>query len=298
MESDPQILVTGASGFLGGYVVKLFATRGYSRVRCLVRSGSRTEEIQNAGFQIWEGDLGDKESLGRAMKGCSGLFNLASLGFGHAPNIVGACQEAGVQRAIFVSTTAIYTTLDAATKGIRLEAESLIAQSDIDYTILRPTMIYGSRDDRNIARLIRYLQRYPLIPIFGTGELLQQPVHVTDVAAAVLDAFESPKTLRRAYNISGAEPLSYNQVIDTVCHVLGRRVLKLRIPLRISVLFLTLCNKIFPTKLTPEQLLRLNEDKAFSYEEAARDFDFAPLAFAEGVRREIEHDFSTSSPKL
>src|SRR5207244_6121463 len=114
-------------------------------------------------------DLADARSLTEALKGADSLINVASLGFGHAPSIVGSAIAAGIRRAVFISTTAVETTLSASTKSVRLAAEEIIRNSGLAYTILRPTMIYGTSRDRNICRLIRYVNRWPIIPVFVDG---------------------------------------------------------------------------------------------------------------------------------
>lgn len=161
--------------------------------------------------------------------------------------------------------------------------------SGLDWTILRPTMIYGSPRDRNMWRLIQYLRRFPLIPIPGDGQSLQQPVFVDDLAEATLLALATPTSNGRALNLAGAEPLSYNQVIDTVCDLLGRRVLKLHVPLRLALGGLWAYNAVRRrSAFRAEQLLRLNEDKAFSIDEARACLGYQPLTFREGINRELQ----------
>src|SRR5215211_113454 len=101
------------------------------------------------------------------MQGADALINIVSLGFGHADSILRAAKEAGIQRAIFISTTAIFTQLNAKSKSIRMDAERLIKSSGLAYTILRPTMIYGSDHDRNMWRLIQFMRYSSIVPIFG-----------------------------------------------------------------------------------------------------------------------------------
>ena len=151
--------------------------------------------------------------LAEQLRGCRALLNVASIGFGAAPPIVEACQVAGVQRAVFVSTTAIFTKLNAGSKAVRQAAESVIFRSGLDTTIVRPTMIYGTPRDRNMIRLVRWLDRYPLLPVFGNGRSLQQPVHVSDVAWALVQALESSDAIGRQFNLSGLEALSFNDVV-------------------------------------------------------------------------------------
>jgi nucleoside-diphosphate-sugar epimerase len=234
------------------------------------------------------GDLSDSEALTAALSGVEALVNIASLGFGHAESVLRSAKEAGVKRGIFISTTAIFTQLNADSKSIRLAAEEAIQTSGLDFTILRPTMIYGSPRDRNMARLIRFLRYSPVIPIFGDGESLQQPIFVDDVAQAVLLALKTDATIGRSYNIAGKGPLTYNQAIDMVASALGRHVWKIHVPYKPIVRLLQFTERArFHLPIKAEQVLRLNEDKVFSYEEAKRDFGFSPRGFEEGIRIEV-----------
>lgn len=282
-----KVLVTGGTGFTGSRVVPLLLQNGFE-VRCLTRPSSDRAPLSTLTVEWVTGDLSDAESLTSAMHGVDALVNIASLGFGHADTILGSMKEAGVKRGIFISTTAIFTQLNAGSKSVRLAAEEAIHTSGLDYTILRPTMIYGSNRDRNMWRLIRLLRITPVMPIFGDGESLQQPIFVDDVAQAVLLALKTNDTIGRSYNIAGKEPLTYNQVIDTVAAALGKRVWKLHLPYMPIVRLLQFTERIgLRLPIKAEQVLRLNEDKSFSYEEAKRDFGFNPRSFAEGIQTEI-----------
>ena len=150
-------------------------------------------------------------------------------------------------------------------------------------------MIYGSSRDRNMWRLIRLLRVAPVLPIFGDGESLQQPIFVDDVAQAVLLALKNDTTIGKSYNIAGRDPLTYNQVVDTVASSLGKRVWKLHLPHMPIVRFLQFTERIgFRLPIKAEQVLRLNENKAFSYQDAQRDFGFDPRSFEEGIDIEIK----------
>jgi uncharacterized protein YbjT (DUF2867 family) len=280
-----KILLTGATGFTGSFVLARLRERGV-QPRCLVRTSSDRTLLGDV--EIVEGDLGDPASLDLALQGIDILLNTASIGFGHAPLLVAAAERAGVRRAIFISTTAVFTTLNAKSKSVRLAAEQTIESSSLDWTILRPTMIYGTSRDRNMARLIGYLRRWRVLPVVGDGESLQQPVYVGDVATAVVRALDSPATVRRAYNISGAAPLTFNQVVDTITSALGRKVWKLRIPVGPPVALLQGFERLgLRLPVRAEQLLRLNEDKAFGHDDAWRDFGYAPVSFREGIGLEL-----------
>lgn len=278
------ILLTGASGFTGSHLYRLMQADGLAP-RCLARRSSDVTGLQD----VVHGDIGDAGSLARAFEGVDTLINTASIGFGHAPVLVEAAERAGVKRAIFISTTALFTQLNASSKSVRIAAEDRIRASSLQWTIIRPTMIYGTARDRNMVRLIRVLRRWPVIPVVGDGNHLQQPIYVDDVGRAVLGALRHDVTIGKAYNVAGREPLTFNAVIDTITRLLGRRVRKVHVPVAPVVATLAAIERTglkLPVK--SEQILRLNENKAFPYDDAARDFSYAPMSFEEGIRLEIE----------
>src|SRR5215217_392094 len=224
-----KVFVTGGTGFTGSHVVPILLKNGYE-VRCLYRPQSDRSVLPQPEIEWALGDVSDTWALSASMQGTDALVNIASLGFGHADSILRAAQEAGIQRAIFVSTTAIFTQLNARSKKVRVAAETAIKSGGLKYTILRPTMIYGSRLDRNMGRLVRFMRYSPIIPIFGDGNYLQQPIYVGDVAQSIVNCLCNDQTVSKSYNIAGKVPLTYNQVIDTIAGQLNKRVWKIHIP--------------------------------------------------------------------
>jgi uncharacterized protein YbjT (DUF2867 family) len=281
-----KALVIGGTGFTGSYVVPRLVEAGIETT-ALVRPSRDASSLPAAVPRV-EGSMDDAASLDRAMRGRDTLVCIASIGFGHAPAVVAAARKAGIRRALFISTTAIFTTLNAASKTARLAAEKTIQESGLDATILRPTMIYGSARDRNMARLVRFLRRWPVMPIPGSGRRLMQPIYVDDVARAVVDALQTERTIGRAYNIAGAAPLTFDEIVDTAARLLRRRVRKLHLPLAPAIAVLRAAERAhIRLPVRAEQLLRLEEDKAFAWDDAARDFGFSPRAFADGLALEI-----------
>ena len=137
-----KVFVTGGTGFTGSRLVPLLIEEGYE-VRCLYRSTSDRSTLLRSHPDIrWvEGDLSHTQALASAMHGADALVNIASLGFGHADSILHAAQNVGITRAVFISTTAIFTRLSATSRKVRVAAELAIEMSGLHYTILRPTMI-------------------------------------------------------------------------------------------------------------------------------------------------------------
>jgi uncharacterized protein YbjT (DUF2867 family) len=289
-----RLLVLGGSGFLGGYVLRAAAGDGH-QVLALARSAAAAAAVTARGARPLGGDLGDPARLGRAFAaatadGCDVLVCLASLGFGHGPAIVAAAEGAGIKRAVFVSTTAVTTALDPPTKQVRLAAEDQIRRSGLDWTILRPTMIYGDAGDRNLSRLLRLLTRTPVLPVPGTGDCLHQPVHVADVASAVLAAAQRPASGAgpgSLYNVAGPEPIPFGELLRTCARAVGSRTRLLPVPLAPLVPLARGYERLSRhPRLRAEQLLRLGEDKAFPIGDTIRDLGYAPRPFADGIAGE------------
>ncbi|MCL9797462.1 SDR family oxidoreductase, partial [Frankia sp. AgKG'84/4] len=177
------------------------------------------------------GDLADPAGLAAAFVAADAqaLLNIASLGFGHAAAILASTRAAGIRRAVFVSTTGIFTALDPPTKRVRIEAERAIEASGLDWTIIRPTMIYGGPDDRNMVRLLALVRRTPLVPLPGAGGL-HQPVHVEDLADTVLRALDADLAIGRAYDVAGPRPLPLRDVVTVAGAAVGRRVHGVAVP--------------------------------------------------------------------
>lgn len=287
-----KLLVTGASGFLGPFVVREALGAGHT-VLALARSTTAAKKVQALGAEPLPGDLNDPAALDEAFlnaaaAGAEAFVNLPSLGFGHAAAIVAAAEEAGLRRAVFVSTTAVTTTLPANSKRVRLAAEQTIRDSALDWTILRPTMIYGTAGDRNISRLLQLLRRTPVLPVPGGGRRLQQPVHVEDLARAVLAATTGDVAIGRTYDIAGPDPLTFRELLVESAAAVGRRTRLLPVPLRPAIWALRAYEKAAPRpRLKSEQLERLAEDKAFDIGPAVNDLGYRPRSFRDGVRAQV-----------
>lgn len=289
MTGAPAVIaVTGATGFTGPFVVRELVRRyPDARIRCLVRTGSDRSRLGGLAVDFAVADLHDSDSVAAALAGADVLVNVASLGFDWTDALFAAIGRSTVRRGIFVSTTAILTRLPVKSRAVRERGEEMVRTSGLAWTIVRPTMIYGTAEDRNIARLIRFVQRTPIIPVIAP-DALQQPVHVADVAWAVVACLATPLTIGRAYNLSGREPLTFESLVRETIDATGRRRAVVRVPFGPVLSLVRLYNSLVANpRIRVEQALRLREDKAFDHSAAAADFGFSPRSFADGVREQV-----------
>ena len=283
-----RVHVTGGSGFLGGRVIRVLVSRDHE-VSALARSATAAARVADLGADVVDGDLDDPASVDAAFTAsrADALVNLASLGFGHAPSIVAAAEDAGIPRGVFVSTTGIYTRLESRSKTTRLAAEETVRNSALTWTILRPSMIYGAPGDRNMARLLRLLRRVPVVALPDGGRRMQQPVHVDDLAEVIAAVLERPASANRAYDIAGPEPLTLRQVVEQAGTAVGRRPRVVSVPLKPTVAVVRAYESVSRRpRLKAEQVERLAEEKVFDISPARLDLNYDPRSFREGIEQE------------
>ena len=280
-----NILLIGSTGFTGSYILNQLLKKNDS-ISLYVRSINKAKSLKynNLPVKIIKGDLANESELIFALKNIDIVIYVASLGLGHVKKIISVLEKSNVKKIVFTSTTGIFTKLNPDSKQIRLDAENDIRNSNLNYTIIRPTMIYGSKEDRNMSRLIKFIHKMPVIPVFGSGKFLQQPIHVEDLANVIIQAAYSKKSTRKSYNVSGASPITYNDIIKTVTSSLNTYCKTIHIPLNISLLLAIFFERLLPRPIIKaEQIKRLNEHKAFTYDDAKKDFNFKPREFSEGI---------------
>ena len=280
-----RVLLTGATGFLGGSLLDLLLTKGHE-VRCLVRPSSpNVSRLDGQEVEIFRGDAGDEEGLFRALGGTDAFLHVA--GIEHSPAVVGAARRSGVGRLVVVGSTSAHSAY-AFRSGPKLQMEKVVRSGGLPWTIVRPTMIYGSERDSNIHRLLRFLDRWPFFPMFGPGTNLWQPVYHEDCARAILEVLEHPETVNQSYDLPGANPLTYLELVRTAAAALGRRPRIVRIPIEPVRRFLLTAERLrLPLPVDSGQVTRLREDKAYPFTDARRDLDYAPRPFREGVALEV-----------
>ncbi|HAW29229.1 MAG TPA: epimerase [Planctomycetaceae bacterium] len=198
--------------------------------------------------------------------------------------------EYGARRIVVLSSTSRFTKTESIDAGEQQMAQQLIEgemelqtwaeASQISWIILRPTLIYGFGRDKNIASVARFIRRWNCFPLLGNAQGKRQPIHAADVAVASLQALRTETVANQAYNISGAETLTYREMIVRVFHALKRKPRFVRIPLTLFRVG-TAVVRILPRfrNLTAGMAERMNADLVFDHSEAVHDFGFQPRPF-------------------
>ncbi len=289
-----MLFITGATGHSGKWFLKyLSETTLYKDVKCVIRNEEKLESIKKMNLNLniipQFGDLENLDFLQESMEDCNTILHIASIYY--SENIIKAAIKNNIEWCILVHTTGIFSKYKSASEEYSKIENSLEKyRNQIKITILRPTMIYGSDQDRNMIKLIDFLYRFKFFPMFGGGGNLMQPVLASDLARAYIQVIENKeKTKGNDYNLPGKTPIPYIQLIQTVGKILGRKTIIIKLPIGFSIFSAKLYNFLSPKPIiSVEQVLRMQEDKAFDYQKAIYDFGYNPIDFETGIKEEIQ----------
>lgn len=200
-----------------------------------------------------------------------------------AAHVVRLCEHLGVDRALFLSSVWRHSRSRRSEVEAVIEGETSVTESDLNWTILRPTMIYGP-GDRNVSRLRRRIAQHRVLPIIGAGMRLVQPVYVQDVAVAVSAALSRASSVRRSFDLCGPEPMTYTRMVDTIASSLNRSPIKVYVPVSIALRVAWVLERTSQQPaLTRDRVLRMAEDHHFDIGDASEALGFFPRTFEEGL---------------
>jgi nucleoside-diphosphate-sugar epimerase len=281
--SRMEVLVTGATGFIGSHIVDHLLVCGHD-VRALSRPGSKTSYLVQQGVHLVQGDLRDPATLNAAVDGVAIVYHAAALLY--APNdhlmqeanvtgvknLLEACVQNQVERLVFISSISAYASSqavlireDAPLGGsdvygrTKAEAEAMIkSYADsfgLSYSIIRPCVVYGERDYNNFTPRLLQLLRWPIVPTIAGNSAHITMVHAADVAEAVISAGMHPNAINQAYNITGGRQTSLQELAKIYEELSGGQ--KLLVPIPISLLYMALFIRWLASNLRHRQLDRM-----------------------------------------
>jgi NADH dehydrogenase len=293
-----MLFLTGATGYIGSHLLRRLRGRG-ARVRCLVLPGESLDGAAGDGVEAVRGDVTDAASLRGVGDGIDTVVHCAALMLpNHAErirhvnvegtrNMLRCAQEIGARRFIYFSAvSAVYRQKNAYGES-KAAAEELVRASGLDYTILRPTMVYGRDGGRHFRELVRLVSRAPgALPVVGSGRARLQPVWIEDVVRAVDLVLDEPVAVGKTYGVPGATVVTFDEYVDLLSAALGRRApFKLHVPLALCTAAAQLIDLLVgPTLFSPGALRGINEDATLDYREFQADCGYAPAPLEDGLR--------------
>ncbi len=246
------------------------------------------------------GDLDDEQFLSEALLGVDTIVHIAGIHWSRP--LVHAAAGNFVRRLIMVHTTGIYSKYKEAGEEYRNIDDFVYMMSkskNIILTILRPTMIYGTLNDRNISSFIKMVDKFPVMPVVNNAEYELQPVHYADLGKAYYDVLVNEKiTGGHDYILSGGEEIMLRDMLIEMGAYLSKKMRFLSVPFPIAYtgawfVYLLSIGKID----LREKVQRLCEPRVYPHEEATRDFGYDPRTFRSAIGDEVR-DYLRANGRL
>ena len=218
-----KVLVLGGTGFVGSHVCQKLALLPL-RITLPTRRTENAKHLQSLPtVDVLQVDVHDEAALTRLVAGHDAVINLVAILHGNEAafnrvhvelpqKLARACQAAGVRRVVHVS--ALGAALDAPSMYQRSKArgEQILQAAALELTLLRPSVIFGA-EDKFLKVFAKLQQIFPIIPLAGADTRFQ-PVWVDDVAQAIVQCLQDPKTAGQVFDLCGPDVMTLRQLVE------------------------------------------------------------------------------------
>ena len=293
-----RVLLTGATGYVGSYILRELLRRDHTP-RCLVRGSADDLAVQDDAIEPVRGDITDPASLDDAVEGCDAVIHLVGIleerpsqgvtferiHVGGTRHVVAAARAAGVDRFVHMSANGARPEGGTAYQRTKWRAEQLVTDAGFDHwTVFRPSLLFGAPDPGRpefASQLLRDLIRpFPILPVFGDGTYELQPVPATAVAAAFVQALTADAAHGHTYVAAGADRLPYVEVLDRIAEGAGLAPKpKVHVPLPLARLGVYTAGRVGLLPISPAQFEMLVEGNTGDASAFLADFDLSPRPF-------------------
>ncbi len=232
-----RLLVIGGAGFIGRHVVARLVEGGAAVTVPTRRRGKASHLILLPTVEVIECDIHDDATFARLIAGQDTVINLVGVLQGSRASpygtefaqahvelprrIVGQCKQAGVRRLLHMSALGADSTGPSMYQRSKGDGEQLVRDSALDWTIFRPSVVFGP-EDRFLNLFATMAAWLPMLPI-GGAEVRFQPVYVGDVADAFVHAIDAAACFGKTYELAGPEILTLRELVQFAVSASGRR---------------------------------------------------------------------------
>jgi uncharacterized protein YbjT (DUF2867 family) len=275
-----KVALFGGTGFVGGYLVRALLESGHEP-SVLVRPGSENKLVENGRCRVTSGDIADEQAIAATLQDCdAAIYNIGilrafprrgitfeALHFEGACRVIDAAKRLGVRRFLMMSANGVKSP-GTPYQDTKYRADEHLASSGLDWTIFRPSVIFGdSGGMQEIShQLYSELVKPPVpAPAFHNGlsprgnGVVMSPVSIRDVADAFGAALQNSETIGKTYDLGGPEALTWEEMIKRVAEAAGKKKIILPMPIGLMKIAATLFDWLPFFPATRDQLQMLSE---------------------------------------
>ena len=265
-----RICIIGGTGFVGREIADQAIDAGY-KVVVTSRCPSRARDLLVKGITVVKADVSTGKGLSEAVSGCDTVINLVGLLYsrgrntfdaahvGGAKHVVDACKDANVSQLLHMSALLSDDAAKNSAYGkTKTTAESLVKKSGLNWTIFKPSIIFGSRD--SFLMKFKALSSFgPVLPVIA-GNTKFQPIWVKDVARAFVSSIGNKAVSQKSYELAGDEVYSFNEILSMWMGALSRNRILLPVPGFAASIMATVSSFLPVPLITSDQLKLLKSD--------------------------------------
>jgi NADH dehydrogenase len=296
-----KVAVIGATGFVGGYLVDALLDAGHGP-SVLVRAGSEAKLRRPAECRVTHGDLSSETAIAAVLDGCDAvIYNVGLLRefpgkgitfedmhYAAAVRVIDAARRAGISRFLLMSANGVKRP-GTPYQETKFRAEEYLRESGLDFTIFRPSVIFGDpHGTMEIAtQLYRDMIRMPIPAVrFHNGlsplrdDVMMSPVHARDVADAFVNSLGDAATFGKSYDLGGPEALSWGEMLRRIARAVGKKKVILPMPITAMKLGAALFDWLPFFPATRDQLTMLAEGNTASPDALVSLIQRPPVRFS------------------
>ncbi len=264
-----RVCIIGGSGFVGRAIVDQAIGAGH-RVTVACRHPERSRDLIVKGAELAQVDVTDGSGIDAAVAGHDVVIYLVGLLFekgrqtfaaAHVDGVVRvlqSCQRAGIKQYLHMSALGAGRVSDSAYAQTKAAAEKLVAESGLNWTIFRPSIIYGAGD--NFFNQFKAMSdKLPVMPVIS-GATRFQPIWVEDVARAFVRSIDNHHVQAQAYELGGPDIFSFRAMLEMMMRVLKRQRTFISVPPLVAKLMAAFSSLLPTPPITPDQLKLLAHD--------------------------------------
>lgn len=297
-DEKPMVLLTGATGYVGGRLLPLLAAEGFP-VRCLARNPARLANLPSGKTEVVEGDLLRAETLRPALFGVDTAFYMVhSMGSGAgfeeadrtaAQNFAEAARDAGVRHIIYLGGLGESSEELSPHLRSRQEVGEILRSGGVPVTELRASIVLGS-GSLSFEMIRALTERLPIMITPRWVEVQAQPIAIDDLLAYLLEALKTPDGSSRTYEVGGADRVSYGDLMREYARQRGLRRWMIPVPVltpRLSGLWLGLVTPLYAS-VGQKLVESIRNPTVVQDDSALRRFRVEPVGVPEAIRRAME----------
>lgn len=292
-----QVLVTGATGFIGRVVVDELLKQNYV-VMSMARPGTIPPFAPHPNLKMLYADITDYESYANKLRNIEAIVHLAAnkyhpklsyaVNLAGATNMVRLCREGKFRskRIVNISSQSTKIRFRGVYGESKRKSDLIIQQKDLDWTTLKPSLVYGSGEETLFQTIRRYSEKLPFVPVIGNGRWELYPIDVVDLARAIIKTLETPKSIHKVYDLGDPKKVTFDDLIKLIQKQIGSSKPIVHIPAILGLTLVYVGTKLIPgLPITVDNVLGSTQNTDCNPKPAIKDLKLRLVSTADGVTK-------------